>query len=79
MIKKKYRANKVKPKLKKKKVKLKVSSVAAISTVSIFVFKGRPKRKSRLCVPLSPLYIYFLNGPGRAVMCSLYIYTASQY
>ena len=57
-----------------------------IPMVSISVFKGRPKRKSgRLrvfCVPLSPLYYIFFsfsfNGPGRTVMCSLYMYT-SQY
>ena len=28
---------------------------------------------------LSSFFFFFLNGTGRTVMCSLYIYTASQY
>ena len=59
-----------------------------ISRVGVSVFKGRPKRKirptsgllsSRKPIIFSFLFFsFFSNGPGRTVMCSLYIYT-SQY
>ena len=82
MIKKKYPANK--PELKKLLNGSLVSSSnlqVTISRIGVSVFKGRPKRKSgRLkdfCLPVSPIYfLFFLNGPGRTVMCSLYIYTS---
>ena len=55
-----------------------------ISRVIISVSKGRRKlgRLRNFSVPLSPLYFLSfpcLNGLGRTVMCSLCIYTASQY
>ena len=44
--------------------------------------KEKSGRLKDFCLSVSPLYFllfsFFLNGPGRTVMCSLYIYT-SQY
>ena len=90
MIKKQYPANK--PELKKK-VKLQVSLVAGISVqvtisrVSISILKERPKSKIRLiqgplCSRKPILFFFFfflLYGPGRTVMCILYIYKSLQY
>ena len=56
-------------------------------TFGVSVFKGidlkeKSGRLKDFCLPASPLYFpffsFFLNGPGRRVMCSVYIYT-SQY
>ena len=87
MIKKKYRTNK--PELKNLLTCRSSSSSnlqVTISRVGEFVFKGRPKRKIRPTLGLlssrKPIifsfFFFVLNGPGRTVMCSLYIYT-SQY
>ena len=39
--------------------------------------KGKSSRLKDFCLPVSSLYfLLFLNGPGRTVMCSLYIYTS---
>ena len=82
-----------KPELKKKWEIVGLSSSCnlhsvTISRVRISVLKGRWKlgRLRDFSVPASPLYFlsfpcffFFLNGPERTVMCTLYIYTASQY
>ena len=88
MIKKKYPANK--PELKKK-IELWFSQVAAIYSLrflrSVFLclredLKGKSGQLKDFSLPVSPLHFLFfsfsLNGPGRTVTCSLYIYT-SQY
>ena len=83
-----------KPELKKKKREMVGLSSSrnlhsvTISRVIISVLKGRRKLWGLrdLSVPVRPLYFlsfprffFFLNGTGRTVMCSLYIYTVSQY
>ena len=88
---KNYSVNK--PKLKKKWEIVGLSSSGnlhsvTISRVIISVLKGRRKlgRLRDFSVPVSPLYFlsfprffFFLNRPERTVMCTLYIYIASQY